>query len=358
MKRIALSIIAAGLTTLPLIVTPGVTSRALAQSVVGVNPAVDGENISPDASIYGQFEAAAGETVDPSSVRLQVNGEDVTTRSTITDSFFSYRPSQPFSPGAVTVRVEYSSAAGEMRAASWSFAVQPPQQAIAIESVTHNASSPIAPGDNFLATVTGTSGATASVLLVQDGLTVQVLPTEEVSPGVYVATLTVPTAQVDEGVVVGRLQQQSQQAYGVAEQPLQFSAAAGAAADPAVETSAEEATPAAEEATETTALAGLEFTSHEDGESVSGDRITLLGQTRPGAEVEVMVQTSRSVFGLVSLGETILDQSIAADEQGEFRVEVPLRGITAGSGTEYQVSASASLDGETFSETDLTLVRE
>lgn len=350
MKRIALSLLAAASLAAPLL-TP---SLAIAQQVISVSPAVDGENISPDASVSGQFEAAGGQTVDPSSVRLLVNDEDVTGRSTITDSFFSYRPSQPFAPGPVAVRVEYSSTSGEMKASSWSFTVQPPQQAIAIESVTHNAVSPIAPGDSFLATVTGTPGATASVLLVNDEQTVQVLLTQEVSSGVYVATLTVPNASVSEGIVVGRLQQQGQQVYGVAEQALQFSASAGAAA-PAVETTSAPQSPPNATAV---APAGLEFTSHSEGEAVSGNSITLVGQTRPGAEIDILVQTSRSVFGLVSLGQTILDQRVRADEQGEFRVQVPLQGIAAGSGTEYQVSASASLDGETFSERNLTLVRE
>ncbi|MGF1536263.1 MAG: hypothetical protein ACFB4J_07250 [Elainellaceae cyanobacterium] len=352
MKRIALSLLAAASLAAPLL-TP---SLAIAQQVISVSPAVDGENISPDASVSGQFEAAEGQTVDPSSVRLLVNDEDVTGRSTITDSFFSYRPSQPFAPGPVAVRVEYSSTSGEMKAASWSFTVQTPQQAIAIESVTHNAVSPIAPGDSFLATVTGTPGATASVLLVNDEQPVQVLPTQEVSSGVYVATLTVPSTPVSEGIVVGRLQQQGQQVYGVAEQPLQFSSSAGAAA-PAVETTAVE--PAVEPPADAAAAPdGLEFTSHSDGDAVSGSSMTLVGQTRPGAEVDILVQTSRSVLGIVSVGQTLLDQRITADEQGEFRVQVPLQGITAGSGTEYQVSASASLNGETFSERSLTLVRE
>ncbi len=354
MKRLALSLIAAaGLTGLPLLIP----SAAIAQQVVGVNPAVDSDNISPDASIYGRFEATDGQTVAPNSVKLLVNGEDVTASSVVTDTFFSYRPSQPFAPGPVTVRVEYNSAAGETRASSWEFAVQPLQQAIAIDSVTHNASSAVAPGDNFLATVTGTPGAIASVLLVNDEQTVQVLATEEVSPGVYVATLTVPSGSVTEGIVVGRLQQQGQPVYGVAEQPLQFSPSAAAASTPAVETTTESPASSSEEPI-AVAPAGLEFTSHSDGESVSSGSITLVGQTRPGAEVSVVVQTSRSVLGLVSLGETILDQRVMANEEGEFRIEVPLRGFTAGSGTEYQVSASASLNGESFSEADLTLIRE
>ncbi|MEB3266922.1 MAG: hypothetical protein VKJ09_00120 [Leptolyngbya sp.] len=317
----------------------GAVSPAMAQRVVNVSPEVNAQNIAPTASVSGQFDTSTG-TVVPDSVMIFVNGEEVTDRSTITANFFTYRPTSPFAAGTVNVRVEYVGSDGFKRISSWQFQVQPPRPAVEITSVTHNAAgTPLGPNSTFLVTVNGTPGSQGEVLLVRDGRTVQTLPVQEVSSGVYVATLTVGSNNaLAEGVVVGRLRRNGQTSYAIAPQAAVFTTTATTGGP---ETVVEDATkPAAEPEV---ALAPT-FTSPTDGGQVGGGSFVLTGQTRPGATVAIRVTGSTSVFGIASVAQTLLDSQVTADANGNFQVSVPL-GVLTGRGTRYTVTATASQAG-------------
>ena len=95
-----------GLTTTGVLLsTPAIVQPALAQRVVGVTPASNSTNVSPNASISGQFDTANAAAVDVNSVRIVLNGQDITSQSTITPNFFTYRPTQPLTAGVNQVRV-------------------------------------------------------------------------------------------------------------------------------------------------------------------------------------------------------------------------------------------------------------
>lgn len=337
--------------------------QAVAQRIVNVSPDIDAQSVASDVSISGQFDTSDGTAVDINSVKIYVNGQDVTRRSTITQNFFSYRPTQPLSPGEVDVRVEYANTQGVRRVATWDFQVQQPRTALDISSMTHNATSgPLGPDATLLATINGTPGATASVLLIEDGETVQELDAQEVSPGVYVATLIVDEGdRLNEGILVGRLQRQGQTTYAVASQSVAFDPSAdGVVAAPQTvddDVSETEET----ESPGSTEMATLplepQFTSHDSGDTIRGDSFTIVGKTRPNASVDINVDASASVLGLVNLGGTVLDRTITADDDGEFEVRVPVPRI-ATSGTEYTITAVASLDGETSNPAELILTQE
>lgn len=343
-----------GIATASLVWVPG----AIAQRVVNVSPAVNAERVSPDTSISGQFETDDGTGIDTASVTIRVNGEDVTRLSTITPNFFTYRPAQAFPVGPVDVQVEYESTEGAQRSVSWSFRVAPPQVDLEITSVTHNGTdAPLGPSANFLVTISGTPNAQASVVLVEDGTTVQELAAEEESAGVYVASATVEsTDDVDEGIVIGRLTQSGTTVFGVAPQPVVFSPQATTNDPEPVDESEGESEPDTDPEPEVTAPLKPEFTSHSDGDTVSG-RFVLSGQTQPNASVDVTVQVGRSVLGVINLGTTLVETTVTADSQGEFSVQVP-RPTVPVPGLQYQVRAVASLDGTTSSPTELVLMGE
>jgi hypothetical protein len=331
----------------PVIITP-----AQAQRVVNVNPEVNGQQVAPDTSISGEFDTSAG-TVQPGSVVILVNGVDVTADSTITSSFFSYRPTTAFTPGDIPVQVEYVGSDGFRRVASWQFTVQAPRPLVEISGVTHNATTkPLGSGSSLLVTVNGTPGSEAVVFLVKDGQTVQSLTADEVSAGVYVATLPVASnAQLNEGIVVARLTAQGETTYDVAAQPVAFTTAATATTAPVT-------TVQNPNAVQTAVVAPLTpaFTSHSDGGTVTGNSLTLVGQTRPGATVTVRVVGSTSVFGLLSAQQELLNGQVTADSTGLFQVNVPL-GLQTGGGTRYDVTATASEGGEQATST-LTLTHQ
>ncbi len=335
----------------------------LAQRVINVNPEINADNVVPDVSISGQFETSGSTTIDLESVEIYVNGDEVTNQSTITRNFFSYRPTQALPSGSVAVRVEFEDSQGIRRVARWSFTVQQPRTALQISSVTHNATgAPLGPDATLLVTIAGTPGVDASVLLVEDGETVRELNAQETSRGVYVATLTVAEGdRVNEGVVIGRLSDADQVTYAVASQPIAFNpSVVGVVAPPQTveddtETPASTDPDAAPDATVVTPLQPS-FTSHDDGETVSGSSFIITGKTRPNASVDLNVTATASVLGLVNFGGTIAERTLTADAEGDFELRVTVPRI-ATSGTEYTIRAIARADGETSDAAEIRLTQ-
>jgi hypothetical protein len=260
----------------------------------------------------------------------------------------------------VQVQVEYRNTRGEQRTTAWTFTVQQPQPAVQITSVVHSAvSTSMATGENFVVTINGTPGAQASVLLVQDGRTVRELQAAEMSAGVYVATLTVQTGdRVNEGVVIGRLRRQNQTTYAAAAQSFSLNRTAsntGSTGTTRPNRPNQATTDTDDTNTNTSIPLQPRFTSPRDGDAVSSSGFTLVGQTRPNATVRIQVSTAISVLDVVNLGgQTLVDESVTANSDGEFRIEVPRTALPV-PGTEYRVRATARSGNETSPETTMTL---
>lgn len=331
--------------------TGGLTHPALAQQLVDVEPAVNGQNVPANTSISGEFDAGNGPTVDPASVRIVVNGQDVTGQSTITRNFFTYRPAQPFAPGQlIRVQVDYRNVNGDRQTTRWSFTTQAAQPTAQITSVTHSATTgPQAPGSTFRVTVNGTPGAQASVLLIQDGRTIREVIARETSPGVYAATLPVQQGdRVQEGVVVARLQRQNQSTYAAASQPFQFGAVTRPGPTPP--------TPPRPVPPPTQSELRPRFTSHRNGQDVESGRFTLVGQTLPGAEVQIKVTYGVAVLGVNLVEQTLLEREVQADRNGQFQLDVSPPRLPV-PGVQYTVSATARQGNNTSPETRITLVQ-
>lgn len=333
-----------------------IPSIGLAQRAVNLNPANNSQTVSPDTSISGQFDDTNSPAVDLNSVRILVNGRDVTTRSTITQDFFTYRPDQPFAPGTVQVQVQYRNVNNQQQTANWAFTVQQPQP-LQITSITHSGIGTSQPtGASFTVTINGTANAQASALLIQDGRTVRDVPAREVSSGVYVATVAIQRGdRVDNGAVVGRLQRQGQTTYAAASQPFAFNSSTPVSPSPSPSPSPSTSTPPT---SGDTTIAGLKprFTSPQSGSEVSGGFV-LIGQTLPNAGVQVTVTSRVSVLGvdLGSIGsETLVDREVRAGNSGEFRIQVPGARLPV-PGTQYTVRAIARRDGQTSEATEMTL---
>jgi len=314
-----------------------------AQQVRDPNPEPDSRQVPPDALISGVFTEGL---VNPNSVRIFVNDRDVTSQSTITRSFFSYKPTRPLPAGRNTVRVTYAGNGGALRTVQWSFRVQPPQTPVKIHSMSHNADSqPLGPGSTFLVTINGTPRAQATVWLVREGRAPEALSAQEVSPGVYVATLTVRSGDgFRNGVVVGRLQREGQVVYGAATQPVEFVHTATNTPVPPVSTLPAPLQP--------------QFTSHRDGEEIRTRGFTLVGQTRPQAVVQIRVTSQLPVLGgVITLApQTLVNQEVVADANGRFEIAVPYRGVVP-VGTQYRVRAVGRFGNETSAPTELVLVQ-
>lgn len=320
-----------------------------AQQIVNISP-TNNQAVSPDSSISGVFDTATG-TVNPDSVQLFINNQNVTPSSTITPTFFSYKPAQPLPAGQNTVRVEYTSTGGQRQAVSWTFQVRQPQAALEIESVTHNATNAaLGSGSTFLATITGTPNAQATVIVL-DGNTMRRLPTQEISRGVYVATLNLSSSdRITEGVVLGRLERQGNVVYGAAEQAVAFQPGA-TQVTPVTESGG---TQQPNQPTQTTNLANLKptFTNYSDGGTIASQGFTLNGTTEPNASVRVTVN---AVDPTPFIGGTnqLVSRTVQADSNGAFSVQVP-RPLILNAGIRYEVEAIATKNGQT-AQTNLSL---
>jgi hypothetical protein len=352
LQKISLSLLA----TASLLFGSGIAvPPALAQRLVNVNPGLDSEGVPPDAPISGVFDKSGGAAVDVRSVKIYVNDRDVTTRSTITPDFFSYRPETNLPAGYNTVRIEYGNNQGQNRRATWSFSVQQPQAALEITSVTHNAGGvELGAGATFLITINGTPNARASVILLAEGKTVRELTAEEVSRGVYVATVTVPQRQaIREGAVVARLQRGERVTYSAASQPFSFNPNAISEQLP------EDGTGLDRPGTGTANTLEPVFTNYQDGDRVTGRGLVLMGQTLPNARVEIEVISQVSILGgIVNIGgNSLLKRIVTADRNGNFQVQVP-QPSSPTAGMRYIVRAVAS-DGRNLSRAvTMTLIQQ
>ncbi|MEN9216539.1 MAG: hypothetical protein Q6K90_04345 [Gloeomargarita sp. HHBFW_bins_162] len=352
-RAVIAGVLALGLTSGGVLGLPGLpVPVAVAQQVADPNPEPDSRQVPPDTSISGVFTEAQ---VNPNSVRIFVNDRDVTSQSTITRTFFSYKPASPLPTGRNTVRVTYTGAGGATRTVQWSFRVQAPQAQVKINSITHNADSqPLGPGSTFLATMNGTPRSQATIWLVREGRAPEALSTQEVSPGVYVATLTVRSGDVfRNGAVVGRLQRSDQVIYGAAAQPVEFVGTATSTPVPPIGT-----VPPTSPGNPGAIPLQPQFTSHQNGEEIRTRGFTLVGQTRPRAVVQIRVTSQVPVLGgvITVAPQTLVNQDVVADANGRFEIAVPYRGVVP-AGAEYRVRAVSRAGNEVSAPVELVLVQ-
>jgi hypothetical protein len=77
-----------------------------------------------EPSIYATFRVPSGAGVDPASVRMFVNGTDVTLSATRSDQFILYSPAIALADGPVAVQVRLADTAGNVQTRAWSFTVR------------------------------------------------------------------------------------------------------------------------------------------------------------------------------------------------------------------------------------------
>ncbi|MBV9102418.1 MAG: Ig-like domain-containing protein [Candidatus Eremiobacteraeota bacterium] len=93
-------------------------------AIVDVAPA-GGEPVNTTRpNIYATFSSPADIGIDVASIKIVVNGRDVTQAATRSGSFVTYSPSSDYADGAVTVSVHVADAAGNAATRSWSFTIK------------------------------------------------------------------------------------------------------------------------------------------------------------------------------------------------------------------------------------------
>ncbi len=79
---------------------------------------------NPKPSVFATYNSPAEVGIDTASVRLIVNGADVTSSATVTPTFITYSPASSLADGTVSVTVKVGDFAGNVATRSWTFTIR------------------------------------------------------------------------------------------------------------------------------------------------------------------------------------------------------------------------------------------
>ncbi len=125
--------------------------------------------------------------VNPASIRLIVNGQNVTARASISETSVTYTPETPFQPGPVRVDLTVGDRAKNIVHTNWTFHVDAPNGLIS--SVTISPATTLTSDDLLTVVATGAPGG-AAVFSIQ-GVRGDRPMKELQTPGIYFGTLAV-----------------------------------------------------------------------------------------------------------------------------------------------------------------------
>ncbi|HEU5299607.1 MAG TPA: hypothetical protein VFW08_08945 [bacterium] len=155
-------------------------------------PAARVTNARPNIAIE-MIDLESG--IDPRSVRLIINGQNVTARASISDILVTYNPADPFAPGHVRVELLAADRAGNPVRQNWTFEVV--RNTGLLSSVTINPSTVLTEDDLLTVVAAGVSEGRASFAL--KGIRGERPMKESGTKGIYFGTLVVPQGMAVTG---------------------------------------------------------------------------------------------------------------------------------------------------------------
>jgi len=235
--------------------------------------------------IYGTL-SDAGSGVDAAGTRLLLNGRDVSAQATITDAFFSYRPTEDLPLGRNTVTVLARDAAGNDTRREWAFTVSAAEALI--QELTYSPQGQtLEPGDVINVRLRGKPGGRARFSI---GGVVVDRPLREGEPGVYTGNYTVRKGDsLAKAPITASLTLAGRTTTQTADQALNI--AAGAPDRPTI-------------------------TSPQAGAAV-GESLVLRGKAAPNATVRYRVDY-RGVLLIVPAGGTVAEGEVKANASGDW----------------------------------------
>jgi len=141
-----------------------------------------------------------GNVSDLKTVKLFVNGMDVTHSAVITRAFLTYRPLESLPAGKNNVKVTFTAKNGKEVSKEWSFFVRDTKP---IKSVSHNAKSELMEKETLHVILTGAAGSKATFDIGGFKTNIQM---KEIKPGVYEGRYEVKRHDnIFNAPVIGRL---------------------------------------------------------------------------------------------------------------------------------------------------------
>jgi hypothetical protein len=273
-------------------------------------------------NIYAVFEDQ-GSGINSASIKLMLDGKNVTTTANVTKNFISLIPTTALKAGVHNVELTVADNAGNSSTVKWQFTLDA-TSAAGIRTVTHNADKTLEPGDTLHVKVVGTpkSKVTFSVGNIKD------VKVPETTAGTYETDYTVRKGDDTSGSKLS--------VKLVTDKGELFSQDATRAV--AVKTG------------KPTAPKILYPEAKENPPS----KLIIRGTATPNTDVKLRIEYRGKLGGLIGVKGTALDTVVRADKNGVWETpEVNLRGV--GSGVEYTLTAvSANASGEESETTTMT----
>ncbi len=291
--------------------------------VQNVTPLPDSNVAQLKPGISATYTDGTGSGIDPGTVKLTVNGADVTADANVTDSFVSYKPGVNLPTGLQTVTLTVQDMARNSVTKTWKFTVKAASQII--KSVTFTAPDDIAPGDVIAVRMEGTAGGSALTwFAAADGSKVRQRAMQETSDGIYESEYTVRKDDSLKGFgVVGQLTTAAGD-KATMEADKKISGLAAPVSAPMI-------------------------TAPVEGASVSSP-VSIVGKAPAGSTVRLSTSYTFSVF-TGSLDE----QTVTANDKGDFQSRsISLSSLVGGKSTVY--TSKAVVVGSDGTESDAAVV--
>ena len=261
-------------------------------------------------TISASFDDSVGSGIDPQSIRMTVDGRDVTPDASINSNEISYTPSVGFSPGRHDVRVTASDMSGNQVSKAWSFRVGA-DGGRTIRSFTVTGFDNARPGDVLEFTMMAAPGGQATFSI---GDIIHDKPMVERNPGQYVGTYTLRRDDdLTDQPVTARFIARSGEVYTVnAKDHVDLNAPL----DPPTLIS-----PRADEAVD--------------------NPLVVEGNAPPDSRVHVHVDYSTNVGGATRMTGQVADVVVVADANGHFETDpIDLSTYIQGRDVRYVVTAT------------------
>lgn len=263
--------------------------------------------LTPDVSVVFGDD---GSGIDRSSVRMSVNGVDVTKETTITGDFAIYQPDKALKAGDNVVAVSVKDQAGNETKSNWTFKIESKITA-KVTGFVHTGNKGVKAGDNLSFQLITEAGAKVTVNVG----TVKNFALTEGPAGTYKGTYKVlPTDQFNNSVVVANVTLKDGNKF---------------------------ASQAAQRVNGVAAPVKLAISSPAAGASVSSP-LTVTGTHTANQKLLVRVEYATTMAGALRVTGTVSEVTVTANAQGQWTTEpISLSTIVSGSNTEYTVIVTA-----------------
>ena len=244
--------------------------------------------VAPRPVFYAALSDGGGSGVAPGSVKIALDGNDVTGQCLITPRGVSYQPSSNLPPGLHAWTVSATDRAGNTAKQTRIMTIAAPD--VMVKSVTGSATGTLQAGGVETVTVAGTAGSKAELLVPPLSISAAM---DEVQPGLYRGMFkATPGSSIQAAPIVVRLAQGGRTEWAFLDKPLTISA------DP----------PGAPV-----------ITRPKYGDIFQGG-IEAAGHADPGVTVicTVLYQTS-SDGGVMPFGGTVLVAAVQSDRRGQWK---------------------------------------